>query len=259
MNDLYNMIFKRKSIRKFDKNLSISDKELSLLNLKLSNIKTLVEDIKFRYYIVNRKQTTAKRGEYSLLFYSEQKPYFLENAGYILAQIDLFLSSLDIGVCWYGVASPKDIFDSELQHVIMLAFGKCHSNDFRKDYIEFKRKKLGEIWKGNFYLNIAHVVRLAPSSCNHQPWRVNSKECELKICRYLKTSSFSEVKFKLFKNTDFSLIDMGIFMLYLEVVMKQHGIEYTRELLNNTPTNFDFKLQLEDEIAIYRINSITRI
>ncbi len=249
MNDLYNIIFRRKTIRKYDKNLSISDEELSLLNSRLSNIKPLVKAVKFRYYIVKRKLTTAKRGEYCLLFYSEQKPHYLENTGYILAQMDLFMTSLDIGVCWYGIATPKETFDNELKYIIMLAFGKCHPDVFRKDIIEFKRKKLTEIWNGNFFLDIANVVRLAPSSCNFQPWRVISNNNQIKIYKYINTKSYPEKKQALYKAIDYSLIDIGIFMCFLEICLSYKGYLFERQIYQNH--NYHKEL---DKIAIYSVH-----
>lgn len=84
MANLYQMVFKRKSIRKFDKNLSIPEEELAILETKLNELKPLIKDIKVRFDIVERKQTTAKRGEYCLLMYSEEKPCHLQNAGYMM-------------------------------------------------------------------------------------------------------------------------------------------------------------------------------
>ena len=153
--DLYNMVFKRKSIRKFDKSLSISDEELTILQTKINELKPLKKDIKVRFVIVNRKQTNAKRGEYCLLMYSEKKSFYLQNVGYMLEQIDLFLASCNIGVCWYGVAKPQEMKYDGLKYVIMLAFGKCRSEDFRKDISEFKRKPINFIWHGNYFLEIA--------------------------------------------------------------------------------------------------------
>jgi uncharacterized protein YukE len=101
--DLYEMMFKRKSIRKFDKKLLISEQELEKLRNEINNLVPLIDNINVEFVITDRKKTTASRGEYCLLMYSEEKPLYLENAGYMLEQTDLFLATLDIGVC----CSPK--------------------------------------------------------------------------------------------------------------------------------------------------------
>lgn len=55
----------------------------------------------------------------------------------------------------------------------MIAIAKIDSEDkFRKAMFKSKRKKVKEIWSGEYYLDIANIVRFAPSSCNTQPWKV---------------------------------------------------------------------------------------
>ena len=237
LNDLYEMIFKRKSMRKFDRNLSISIEELDILKTKLKEIKPLVDDIKVQFVIVDRKQTTAKRGEYCLLMYSEEKPFHLQNAGYMLEQIDLFLTSLNVGVCWYGVTKPKDMQYEGLKYVIMLAFGKCRSEDFRNDLSEFKRKPLSKIWQGDYFLDLAKVIRIAPSGCNLQPWRIFSSSNEIKVCKDTNKESFPEKKLAFYNETDFSLIDMGICLCYLEIAFSNNSYCYERKLYKEQETN----------------------
>ncbi len=53
------------------KNLSISEEELAVLETKINELKPLLYDIKVQFSIVKRRQTTAKRGEYCLLMYSD--------------------------------------------------------------------------------------------------------------------------------------------------------------------------------------------
>jgi hypothetical protein len=238
MDDLYPMVFKRKSIRKFDKKLSISEEELAVLETKIDELKPLKNDIKVRFSIVKRKQTTAKRGEYCLLMYSEEKPFYLQNAGYMLEQIDLYLASCDIGVCWYGVAKPLEKQYAGLKYIIMLAFGKCSSDDFRKEISEYKRKPVNSIWQGNHFSDIAEVVRIAPSGCNLQPWRITSSNNEIKVFKYAKTERFPNKKLALYTETDFSLIDMGICLCYLEICLSHKSYSYERQLhKENEATN----------------------
>jgi nitroreductase len=247
--DLYPMVFKRKSIRKFDRILSISIEELDILKAKLKEIKTLVDDIKVQFVIVDRKQTTAKRGEYCLLMYSEEKPYYLLNVGYMLEQVDLFLASCNIGVCWYGVAKPQEQILNGLKYVIMLAFGKSKSSDFRKNISEFKRKDERIIWQGDCFLDIAKVVRIAPSGCNLQPWRIFCTVNEIKVYKYSNTKSFPTKKLAFYFETDFSLIDMGICLCYLEISLQYNGYFFEKEL---NPDNDSIEELVE--IVRYQIN-----
>lgn len=248
---MYNMVFKRKSIRNFDKNLSISEDELQAIKDYIMKVEPLCPDIKVTFDIVDRKKTTAKRGEYCLVMYSEEKENHLQNAGYMLEQIDLFLASCNIGVCWYGVAEPKEHVSNGLKYIILLAFGKCSSDDFRKDISEFKRKEVEIIWNGNHFLEIAKAVRIAPSGCNQQPWRIFTKSDEIRVCAYSNTKAFPTKKLEYFNKTNFSLIDMGICLYYIELSLHHNGYSYERKLNQVHEAHSHDELI---EIATYYIN-----
>lgn len=99
-NENYKMIFKRKSFRKFNDTLKLTNEELHDIDKKINNLIPLVDNIDVKYRIVRREETTCKRGEYCLLIYSEEKEKFLLNIGYMFEQLDLYLANKDIGVCW---------------------------------------------------------------------------------------------------------------------------------------------------------------
>ena len=106
MNDnLYNMIFKRKSFHLF-RNIGkehITGEELKDIENKFYTLMPLVEDIKVKIKIV-KDSTTCRRGqEYCILFYSEKKDNYLQNIGYIGEQLDLYLVSKNIGTLWFGI------------------------------------------------------------------------------------------------------------------------------------------------------------
>lgn len=104
----YKMIFKRKSFRRFNQDLKLSNNELSDINEKIKRLIPLIDNIDVKYRIVQREETTCKRGEYCLLIYSEEKDGFLLNIGYMFEQLDLYLASKDIGICWYGMGKLKN-------------------------------------------------------------------------------------------------------------------------------------------------------
>jgi len=230
VNEMYNTIFKRKSIRKFDKNLTILRNEIQKIEEHITNLRPLIDSIKTQFEIVDRKQTTSKRGEYCLLMYSEEKPGYLQNAGYMLEQMDLFLASQNIGVCWYGVGKPKVHIKDGLNYVIMLAFGKCLPENFRHNMSEFKRKNAQLIWRGDFIFDIANIVRLAPSGCNLQPWRFFCVKNEISVYRDVNMNRFPAKKRALYEETDFSFIDMGIVLYYLEIALKYKRLGYIKNI-----------------------------
>ena len=134
----------------------------------------LYADIKVRMDIVGRKQvkcicpwTTPQL----IAVYSEEKEGWLENVGFLFQQMDLYLQTLGLGVCWLGMGrmNPKTTTSVEgMQFVIMLAFGYPKADPLRTDVREFKRKPMEEITdKADPRLEPA---RLAPSAVNSQPW-----------------------------------------------------------------------------------------
>ncbi|HOJ00579.1 MAG TPA: nitroreductase family protein [Anaerolineaceae bacterium] len=227
MDKFYDMIFKRKSIRKFDDALSISEEEMELIRQQIKALVPLEKDIRVSFKIVKREETSARFGEYCLLLYSEQKPRYLLNAGYMLEQMDLFFASLDIGACWVGMAKPEKLQNDGLEYVIMLAIGKSRPEDFRKDLSECKRKDSSMIWQGEFDAGVTDVVRCAPSAGNSQPWQVVSSDHDIKIYRDTSARSFIMPKKKLHY---FNGIDMGIFLYFLEVVLEHRQMAFTRKL-----------------------------
>lgn len=244
MKELYDMIFKRKSIRKFDKALFLTGEELKEIKRETEKLIPLEDDIRVKFEIVERSETTAKHGEYCLLMYSEKKPHYLLNAGYLLEQMDLFLASHDIGVCWYGMAKAKEIQVDGLDYVIMLSFGKSRPQDFRKDISEFKRKDMEGIWEGGFDPHVKEAVRLAPSACNTQPWRIVSDSNCIKVYRNTLIKSF----IPFVKLSHYNSVDMGICLCFLEIAMAHEGYEFYRTLISEENSNSKLL-----EIAEYNI------
>lgn len=157
---------------------------------KILILDALEDNIEINYKIIPRSETTCKRGEYCLLLYSEKKENYLLNLGYMFEQLDLYLASKDIGVCWYGMGKTQEAMNGNLDFVIMLALGKGEAFEFRKDYRKAKRKEINEIWTGGSNLmHIAETVKYAPSACNTQFWRIIAEKNIVKIYRSTKIKS----------------------------------------------------------------------
>ena len=224
--EYYNMIFKRKSFRRFNEKLSLSEEEIEDIHKKIKELKPLINSIEIKYKIVKREETTCKRGEYCLLIYSEEKENFLLNVGYVFGQLDLYLASKDIGACWYGMGKTKEDKYEDLNFVIMMAIGKAKDNEFRKDYRKAKRKETEEIWEGISGAEvIADVVKYTPSACNTQPWKVICENNKLKVYRRTNIKSIMPKDKVPFYNS----IDMGIFLLFIEISLSNENISFNRE------------------------------
>ncbi len=229
---LYNMIFQRKSFHLFRGigNESLSPAELEEIHAFWQTLTPLYPDIKTAIRIVPEKEVTNQHGqEYCIAFYSEKKPGYLQNIGYLGQLLDLFLVSRSIGTCWYGIGKAKETTWDGLEYVIMLAVSKVDDpKKFRKDMFKAKRKSVEEIWQGECIDGVADIARFAPSACNSQPWRVERQGDRLRIYRYKKPGIIGIMSPENAKY--FNRIDMGIYLAILELCLKHEGIGYTLQL-----------------------------
>ena len=228
--DLYEMIFKRKSFHLFRNigNEHLTNEELKDIEIEFYRLKPLVKDIKVKIKIV-KKESILRGQEYCILFYSEKKNNYLQNIGYLGEQLDLYLVSKNIGTLWFGIGKPEEKELDGLDFVIMIVIAKVDSSDkFRKDMYKSKRKELSEIWSGDNYLDIANIVRFAPSACNTQPWKVETKDKEIKVYRYRKEGKRGIMPKD--RVIYYNQIDIGIFLCFLELCLEYNNINYKREL-----------------------------
>ena len=168
---LNEMIFKRKSCRSFT-NVPV-DAEMMEQILSFDP-KPLYPQIKVRMDIVSRDKvkcicpwTTPQL----ITIYSEETEGYLENIGFLFQQMDLYLQTLGLGVCWLGMGRMNSRATTQVEgmkFVIMLAFGHPRGDQLRHDPKSFRRKSMEQITdKSDPRLEPA---RLAPSAVNSQPW-----------------------------------------------------------------------------------------
>ena len=230
-NNLYDMIFKRKSFHLF-RNIGdekISEEELKDIENYFNKIKPLDKNIKTKIRIVKEGASCHRGQEYCILFYSEKKDNYLQNIGYIGEQLDLYLVSKNIGTLWFGIGKVDEKQYEGLDFVIMIAISKVDKEEkFRKDMYKSKRKELDEIWNGEYYKDIANIVRFTPSACNTQPWKVEAKEKELSVYRYRKEGKRGIMPKD--RVIYYNQIDIGIFLCFIELCLEHNGLTYKREL-----------------------------
>ena len=246
--DLYDMIFKRKSFHLFRNigNEHLSQDEIDDIKKEFLKFKPLVDDIKVKIRIV-KKESILRGQEYCILFYSERKDNYLQNIGYLGEQLDLYLVSKNIGTLWFGIGKPDEKEYEGLDFVIMIAIAKVDSQDkFRKDMYKSKRKDLSEIWSGEYFKDIANIVRFTPSACNTQPWKVEAKENEIKVYRYRMAGKRGIMPKD--RVIYYNQIDIGIFLCFLELCLEHNNVNYDKELLVETDHEQEYNLT-----AIYHI------
>ena len=168
---LHEMIFKRKSCRSFT---NVPVDAATIETIKAFSMKPLYPEINVRMDIVSRDKvkcicpwTTPQL----ITIYSEEAEGYSENIGFLFQQMDLYLQTLGLGVCWLGMGrmNPKTTTAvAGMKFVIMLAFGYPKGDQLRHDLKGFKRRPMEQITdKPDSRLEPA---RLAPSAVNSQPW-----------------------------------------------------------------------------------------
>ncbi len=174
--ELRDMIRKRKSTRSYLTE-PVDDAKMGKIVDFSAALKPLYPDVRIRSEIIGAGQMKCIqpwRAPHDAAIFSEEKEGWLENAGFMYQQLDLFIQSLGLGACWLGLGrlvpgreeAPKD--RDGLTFVIMLAFGRAKGEAWRGSVSEFKRKELSEIT--DRVDERLEPARLAPSATNGQPW-----------------------------------------------------------------------------------------
>lgn len=214
--NLKEMIYKRRSTRAYT-GIPVDTATIDKIKQFISNIKPLDADIKVRAEIVAKENvkcmlpwTTSQ----VIAIFSEEKEGFLENVGFMFQQLDLYLQSIGLGVCWLGMGklNTQGVVERKneegLQFTMMLAFGHPKGSPHRIT-AEFKRKSLAEI--SDMADERLEPTRLAPSSVNSQPWYFTHEGD--KIHAYCALQGFLKAKML----GDMNQIDMGIALAHMYV------------------------------------------
>lgn len=244
--DFYDVIFKRKSVRKYKLEL-LDEKTLEDISTYMNTAKPMYEDIKTEMKIVTQeavKSLLPIKAPYYILVSSENKEGYLTNAGFMLQQVDLFLSANGLGSCWVGMAQPKKeiVKESELEYVIALAFGNPAETLYRENVSEFKRKVIEEIRDTNEEDELIESARLAPSATNSQPWFFRIANDKIHV--YCIKSNF--IKAILYKKMN--QIDMGIGICHFWIAARHFDKDLKRtldkEAVENSPAGYYYIVSL---------------
>ena len=161
------IIRKRKSVRKYN-TTPLDTATLATVRAEIGKVKPLYPDIKYSIEIVSKsKGLFGIKTPHYLIFTSDEKDGYLENIGFIGQQLDLYFSANGLGACWLGASKSGEKLESDLPHVIALAFGKP-AEPLHRELSAFKRKPLSAISEGDD--SRIEAARLAPSAMNMQNW-----------------------------------------------------------------------------------------
>lgn len=217
MINMYTNIVRRRSFHIFpNEQEPITQSNLDYIVAFFDQCKPLIPGIKTELRIVPAGSISFKtRQQYNLLFYSEKKDGYLENIGYLVQQLDLFLVSMNIGTLWFGLARCDMKQYHGLDYCILLAISKVAPSRFRNSISDFIRKPIDSFWNGTRISGVTDYVQTAPSAINSQPWLVDHQNDTLTIKR-IKNPVISY----------FNKIDIGIFLYYMELCLEQNEIAY---------------------------------
>ena len=226
--NFYETIFKRKSVRKFDLS-PVHEKEILEIKSYMNTIKPLYSEIKTEMKIISQsdvKPMMAVKAPNYIAIFSEDKDGYLTNAGFMMQQLDLYLSYNGFGSCYQGMAKPKDeiLKSTKLKCVIMIAFGKPEETLHRKSISEFNRKSIDKITLISGKNDFIEAVRIAPSAMNGQPWFFTGDKTRINAYA---------VKQGLLKKMmgNMNKIDMGIALCHIWITALKSGkqVEFIKD------------------------------
>ena len=169
---LYDAIFKRRSVRSYSGPLTAEMMEK--VEEFARSLTPLHPGIRTELRLLNGDDVRGPfkvAAPHFLVLYSEPGEGSAANAGFLLQQMDLFLSSNGIGSCWQGGPRPSEGHSADgKEFIISLALGMSDGEVHRRDVREFKRKVMGEITSLTGMNELLEPARLAPSAMNRQNW-----------------------------------------------------------------------------------------
>jgi len=242
--EFYKTIFKRKSIRKYNMT-SLPQDKLDEIKEFAEGVKPLVDSINYKFVYLGTsdvKNLLPIKAPHYICLYSDKKDGYLMNAGYILQQIDLFLSASNIGSCWLGMAKPNKeipVQQNGLEFIIMLAFGNTIEQVHRQNISEFNRKSISEITSIVEADQLLEPVRLAPSASNTQTWFFSGDTKEIVVSR----TKLNLIKARLYEKMN--QIDIGIALCHLWLSLGHQDKTATYDFNKaDVPSGYEFMVKV---------------
>jgi hypothetical protein len=241
---LYETIFKRKSIRKYE-SAPLDQGIMETVHSQIASLKPLIAGIRTEIRMLRSEEVKGMfkaDAPHYLAIYSEEKEGFAANAGFMLQQLDLFFSASGIGCCWLGGSKPTKKVEplAGLEYVIILAFGKPAEPLQRNSVSEFKRKALSEISDIKGSDELLEPVRIAPSGINNQSWyyRGDANRIDAYYAKSMITDQMNQIN-----------VGIGLCHLWLSATHLKKGIEFVLELPGEDRTPKGYRYVISAKIT----------
>lgn len=165
------MIYRRRSCRSYAAE-PISDAMRQTIEAFGKTMRPLDPGIRVSWQIIEADKVRFYmpwKAPQLIAVFSENKPGYLENVGFLFQQMDLYLQSMGLGVCWMGLGKLRNQLDipEGMEFVILLPFG-TPKEPLPCEARKFPRKAMQEI--SDIDDPRLECARVAPSSTNSQPW-----------------------------------------------------------------------------------------
>jgi hypothetical protein len=181
INDLYDEIFKRKSVRHFEKR-DIDKALAEKIQAAISETAPLSESpAALRVFPAAEAGVSFGGAPCCLGSYCGNEAGAQLNAACMLQEMSLRLSLMGLGSCWIGMAKAKGPYAEYqgLPFFKLLAFG--HPAEALHREGRFDRKPLPEITDIQGRDNLLETVRLAPSAMNRQGWYLSAEGNKIRL------------------------------------------------------------------------------
>jgi nitroreductase len=219
----YEEIFKRRSVRVYDET-PLDKQTLDQIAKYIKNMKPLYRTIKTKIKIIDNigeSKIFATQPPHSAVLWSEDKASQNMNAGYLIEQLSLYLTTLGLGSCIVAAHRPKqEIIDTDNigNYIIMLCFGKPAMEYLRYDNRQFIRKSKDNLLISGEYNDVTEACRVAPSAKNDQPWKLLNDNNKIHVYS-LKIEKPSRPIYKTLDS-----IDIGILLYHLETAGRNNNM-----------------------------------
>ena len=234
---LYEAIEKRRSVRKF-RMTAIEPKLMVRINQYIDTLSAFHPEAGYRIAVVEALGVKEKlfRGmflteaPYYLILSAKKHPYAAINAGYVMEQLVLYLTSKGLATCYLGNAKTTQNLDGRTA-MIVVAFGRAEKALPKEQH----RKELSQLLAAGAQADanmrwILEAARKAPSAFNLQPWRFVPQTDRIRI--YSQKSMVNLTP----RMKELKQISMGICLYHLALAAEEFWYDWSFSQEENSQT-----------------------
>lgn len=246
MKDIDKIIAERRSVRSFNPNEQMTEKEAAILRAAIADTQSpfggrvVVELKRFDLEGTFKPSTygTINGASWYFLMGTDSAEVSQLSLGFKMEQVVLKATSMGLGTCWIAATFKGTTFskaagfaeDTPLQVVMPVGYPaekkSIKEKLMRATLGSAKRKPMADLFivdEQSEYYEPLEMMRLAPSSTNSQPWRAEVVG--------------SEVYFYYVDKSEASILDLGIGLSHFYLAAKERGIDGTLSICREAPVH----------------------